>query len=253
VRAAGRRSSPARRDASVAAWALVALLAWEASGLDMVLASAYGGASGFALRHSGWTQHLLHDGGRWLSALALLACTGWAWHGGAAPLAMTRRRRGAWLLAILAGLVLVPALKRLSHTSCPWDLALFGGNLPYVPHWLPTLIDGGPGHCFPSGHAVAAFAFLPLYFQWRGHRPALARALLAAVLILGALFGWAQLARGAHFPSHTLWSAWLCWVIGVVAAWRIDPVLVGPLRGIGAPGRSASLMSPGPASLGPPP
>ena len=24
--------------------------------------------------------------------------------------------------------------------------------------------------------------------------------------------------RGAHYPSHTLWSAWLCWVICVAAA-----------------------------------
>jgi hypothetical protein len=47
-----------------------------------------------------------------------------------------------------------------------------------------------------------------------------ARAVLLAVLAAGALFGWAQLARGAHFPSHTLWSAWLCWVIGVAGATR---------------------------------
>jgi membrane-associated PAP2 superfamily phosphatase len=116
----------------------------------------------------------------------------------------------------------VPALKRLSHTSCPWDLAVFGGSAPYVPHRTFALVDGGPGHCFPSGHAVAAFAFLPLYFQWRAHRPALARWILGSVLIAGALFGWAQLARGAHFPSHTLWSAWLCWVIGCVAALVLD-------------------------------
>jgi hypothetical protein len=81
-----------------------------------------------------------------------------------------------------------------------------------------TRSDGGPGHCFPSGHAVAAFAFLPLYFQWRSERPRVAVALLAWVLGLGLLFGWAQLARGAHFPSHTLWSAWLCWVIGAAGA-----------------------------------
>jgi len=210
--------------------ALVALLGWEASGLDLVVAGAYADVSGFALRNNWWTEHLLHDGGRWLSALALLAYTGWAWHGRGAPPSMPRHARWAWLLAVLAGLILVPALKRLSHTSCPWDLAAFGGSLPYVPHWLPTLIDGGPGHCFPSGHAAAAFAFLPLHFQWRAHRPALARGVLAAVLTIGALFGWAQLARGAHFPSHTLWSAWLCWVIGVLAAWIIDRRGHGPDR-----------------------
>jgi membrane-associated PAP2 superfamily phosphatase len=38
------------------------------------------------------------------------------------------------------------------------------------------------------------------------------------VCVAGALFGWAQLARGAHFASHTMWSAWLCWTLCAVAA-----------------------------------
>jgi membrane-associated PAP2 superfamily phosphatase len=87
-----------------------------------------------------------------------------------------------------------------------------------VPHWLPGVADGGPGHCFPSGHAVAAFAFFGLYFLWRPHRPRLAAATAAATLIIGLAFGWAQLARGAHYLSHTLWSAWLCWAVNYAAA-----------------------------------
>jgi membrane-associated PAP2 superfamily phosphatase len=46
--------------------------------------------------------------------------------------------------------------------------------------------------------------------------------LLTAILVLGALFGWAQLARGAHFASHTLWSAWLCWIVGAATARWLD-------------------------------
>jgi membrane-associated PAP2 superfamily phosphatase len=69
---------------------------------------------------------------------------------------------------------------------------------------------------------VAAFAFLPLYFDWRRRRPRLARGALAVVCIAGALYGWAQLARGAHYVSHTLWSAWLCWAVCTVAAWRLS-------------------------------
>jgi len=38
------------------------------------------------------------------------------------------------------------------------------------------------------------------------------------VCSIGALYGWAQLARGAHYVSHTLWSAWLCWVVCALAA-----------------------------------
>jgi len=81
--------------------------------------------------------------------------------------------------------------------------------------------DGGPGHCFPSGHGVAAFAFLGLYFLWRPHRPQAARRVLVGVWVVGSLFGMAQLLRGAHYPSHTFWSAWLCWAICATAsAWR---------------------------------
>jgi membrane-associated PAP2 superfamily phosphatase len=36
--------------------------------------------------------------------------------------------------------------------------------------------------------------------------------MLLGVLAFGSLFAWAQMARGAHYPSHSLWSAWLCWV-----------------------------------------
>ena len=116
-------------------------------------------------------------------------------------------------------LLLVPALKRLSASSCPWDLREFGGGSRLRAALAAGVHDGGPGHCFPSGHAVAAFAFLRMYFGWRGHAAARgARWCLAGVCAAGALFGWAQLARGAHFASHTLWSAWLCWVVCTIAA-----------------------------------
>ena len=118
---------------------------------------------------------------------------------------------------LVIGLTVVALLKRASSTSCPWDLAEFGGQAAYVSHWLPGVADGGPGHCFPSGHAVAAFAFFALYFHWRPHQPARARAWLAATLAAGAVFGAAQVVRGAHFASHVLWSAWICWALATTA------------------------------------
>jgi membrane-associated PAP2 superfamily phosphatase len=66
--------------------------------------------------------------------------------------------------------------------------------------------------------AVAAFAFFGVYFLWRPHRPVLARRVLAGVGVTGLVFGLTQLARGAHFPSHTFWSAWVCWTLFVLAA-----------------------------------
>jgi membrane-associated PAP2 superfamily phosphatase len=209
---------PLPKDLALALALLALLLCWEASGLDLVIAGWYGNAQGFALREAWITRDLLHDGGRQLAGAALAVCVAAAWWGGRDG----RARRFAWVGVVLACLVTVPALKRLSGTSCPWDLAEFGGSVAYVPHWLLTVLDGGPGHCFPSGHAVAAFAFLPLYFQWRGPKPRQARLILVTVLAAGAVFGWAQLARGAHFPSHTLWSAWICWAIGAAAARWMD-------------------------------
>jgi membrane-associated PAP2 superfamily phosphatase len=117
----------------------------------------------------------------------------------------------AWVLVTLACLLLVPALKRVSDTSCPWDLQAFGGVANYVLHWQFGVADGGPGRCFPSGHALAAFAFISGWFALRSHAPRAARMWLLGVLAFGALFGGAQLLRGAHYPSHTLWSAWICW------------------------------------------
>lgn len=213
-------SPPSRRrtDLAVTLATLIALLGWEAAGLDLPLSRLLGDAGGFPLRDHLLVRTVLHDGGRWLSGLLLAVLALDAWR----PVLRgpDRRARAYWLTVVAFGMAAVPLAKRFSSTSCPWDLAEFGGHAAYVPHWLPGLSDGGPGHCFPSGHAVAAFAFLGTWFLWRDHRPRLGRALLAGVLMLGAAFAWAQMARGAHFASHALWSAWLCWTIAAAAhAW----------------------------------
>jgi len=204
-----------RSDAFVAAAALVPIVLWELSGWDLALARWYGDAAGFALRETWLARTVLHDGGRALAAIVLLLLV--------ADVALaivsgpTRRERGYWLLVVITCMVVVPLFKRFSSTSCPWDLAQFGGAAPYVPHWWLVVIDGGPGHCFPSGHAAAAFAFFGSYMLWREHRPGLARGILVAVLGLGVLFAWAQMVRGAHFASHAMWTAWFCWTVAVVA------------------------------------
>ncbi len=202
-----------RRDALFTLAGLTLLLAWDASGLDRVVAHAVGGgAQGFPWRDAWVTRSLLHDGGRWASALVLAGLL----------IGLLRRQAGAaaspkagWaaLGMVLLNLLLVPGVKRSSATSCPWDLAEFGGSAQFVTHWNFGVFDGGPGHCFPSGHAVAAFAFIAMYFAWRDARPGPARAWLFGALAAGALFGAAQVLRGAHFVSHVAWSAWACWTL----------------------------------------
>ena len=71
---------------------------------------------------------------------------------------------------------------------------------------------------------MSAFALLSGWFALRGSRPALARAWLLAVLLAGLAFGAAQMLRGAHYASHTLWTAWFCWLICALGArlWAPD-------------------------------
>jgi len=230
-----RQPAAAGADLTAALLALAALLAWDASGWDLTVVRWVGDASGFVWRDSWWASQLLHDGGRWAAwalllalVLATLRAPAEPATGGTGPTEPTRAERWRWIAVMLACVVVVPALKRISTTSCPWDLAEFGGVAAYVSHWRFCLSDGGPGHCFPSGHASAAFAFFGLHFMWREHDPRRARAWLALVAAAGLVFGGAQLLRGAHYPSHTLWTAWLCWAIHLAAARLPQPRRLWP-------------------------
>jgi membrane-associated PAP2 superfamily phosphatase len=212
--------SPGRRDALATLVALACLIAWDVSGADLWVSRQVASGAGFPWRDAWLTRYLLHDGGRWLSGAVLLALVADACRRHAAG--PGRAQRGQALGVVLLGLIVVPTLKRASSTSCPWDLAEFGGHASYIPHWSWGVADGGPGHCFPSGHAVAAFAFLALYFLWRPYRPAWARAWLLGTLVAGAVFGAAQVLRGAHFVSHVLWSAWICWLVAALASTALE-------------------------------
>jgi membrane-associated PAP2 superfamily phosphatase len=225
---------PARGDLITAVLAGALLLLWDASGLDLPVARLFASAQGFAWRDHWFTRTLLHEGGRMLSwsvLLLLIVNLRWPllWR---LPLPLPLRTRVWWLLATLLCALLVPSIKQFSATSCPWDLAEFGGKARYVSHWWWGVADGGGGRCFPSGHATAAFAFLSGYFALRAHQPLAARAWLAAVLLLGLAFGWGQLARGAHYPSHTLWSGWLCWVLCSAAHALARPWLQPDQKGV---------------------
>ena len=197
--------------------ALLAIMAWDASGLDLPLARWFGNARGFALMHHWWLQNLLHDGVRLVSwaLVALLVLAIW-WPMG--PLrALPRGSRVGMVIGMLLAALAVQGLKRISYTSCPWSLAEFGGAAAYVSHWQWGVRDGGSGHCFPAGHASVAFSYLGAWFWLRPWAPRLARGWLIATLLAGLVFGTVQMARGAHYLSHVLWAGWVCWVVG--GAW----------------------------------
>ncbi len=180
-----------------------------------------GDSRGFVLRNHWLLDAVLHDGARklvWLLELALCVGVWWPW-GPLHRIGPTARVQLA-VTGLLAASA-VSLVKSVSVTSCPWDLQVFGGIAQHLSHWQ-ALPDGGPGRCFPAGHASAGFGFLGGYFAFRDSAPAVARFWLPGALGAGLVLGLAQQWRGAHFLSHTLWSGWLCWMValGVDQAFR---------------------------------
>lgn len=129
-------------------------------------------------------------------------------------------RRHAWLA--LAGMLLIPTsialFKQYTQRHCPWDIVDFGGYAPYV-----GLLDSAPrdiarGYCFPAGHAAGGLAWIVWAIALRATRPRLAQRILIGSLALGMLMGLSRMAQGAHFLSHTLWSAWWAWALSLALA-----------------------------------
>lgn len=213
---------PARATLTTAWWmatglALGGVLAWDASRLDLTVMAWLGNAEGFTLRSNWWLETVLHDGARRLATGLYLVLWAMVWRPVGFLRQFQRFERLEMALGVTAALLVVTLIKRYSLTSCPWELQTFGGAARYVSHWQWALADGGGGMCFPGGHASSAFAFVALALPGLAARPGSQRyqtatRLLAAVLLAGLVLGGAQTLRGAHFPSHTLWTAWVCWV-----------------------------------------
>ncbi len=220
---------------NASAWWLGALLLtglWDLSGLDLAFMQQFGTPQGFALQHSWVLERVLHEGVRQAATGFFLLIALWTlwptrWNQPRlVALALPRRERLAVLLSVTLSLAAVNLIKNSSQTSCPWDLQAFGGTAVYVSHWTWGLTDGGTGRCFPGGHASSAFAFLALSLPWllppagTPRRRTVGLRWLAGVLVAGALAGAVQTARGAHYPSHTLWTMVICGGVSLVL-WRL--------------------------------
>ena len=213
-------STPLRRDLGSVGLGLLLLLAWDASGADLPLSRLFGSADGFAWRHHWLFERVLHDGAaatlRWAFVLLGLNVL-WP-----LPLigALPRSQRLRWWLMSLLCALLVSLIKHRSLISCPWSLAEFGGAAHTLSHWSLDAWwgagDGGPGGCFPAGHVSNAFGLVGGALALREVSRRAARVWLAGVCGLGLVLGLAQLVRGAHYASHSLWTAWICWGVSVL-------------------------------------
>ena len=221
-----REHSPLRDLALYSVLALLCVMAWDYSGLDYPVMQALGNTQGFALKTNWWLEEVLHTKARQLSGVVLTALVWMIWWPRGWFRQLSRLQRIEIVLGVLWCLLCISSLKRISLTSCPWDMKDFGGTAIYVSHWRWGVADGGNGHCFPGGHASSALAFLAMCLPWLTHATQNARrrgrALLIGVLVLGFILGMTQTVRGAHSPSHTLWTGLICWAVAVLNHWAFD-------------------------------
>ena len=203
-----------RPDAVISLIGLLILLAWDFSGGDMQMAKWWGESTGFALRDNWWMVKVMHEGMRNAGWVLLLALAAGIWRPWGSLRHLATGDRAGLFLSVVCALLAVTLIKGISKTSCPWDLQVFGGTASYISHWNVFEVDGGGGHCFPAGHASTGFAFMAAYFGLRQSGAPSARTWLACALLAGLVLGLSQQMRGAHFMSHTLWTAWLSWSVG---------------------------------------
>ena len=76
-----------------------------------------------------------------------------------------------------------------------------------------ALYPGEVNGCFPAGHAAGGYCLFALYFFARQYRLPMPSAWLLPGLVVSVAYGLAQELRGAHFLSHDVASAELCWLV----------------------------------------
>jgi membrane-associated PAP2 superfamily phosphatase len=207
---------------------ILALLAIHAhvGGLDRAIADA---VFDTATRHFPWRDSAAMElfGHRLLRGFvtavwAVLALTalGSTWIG---PLRRWRRLLVATALAMALGPTIVVVLKSFTTFPCPWSLVRYGGSAAEATHWFTT--PSGAGQCFPAGHAAGGFSLVALAFGLAGAgRYRSARIMLAIALAFGIVSATVRTLQGAHFLSHSLWSAAIDWWIAAVVVARAGRV-----------------------------
>jgi len=129
-----------------------------------------------------------------------------------------RHRSAFWsaVAGMAVGPLIVVTLKGMNAYQCPWNLREFGGGADFSSGWFVAASQAG--YCFPGGHAASGFSLIALYFlACHIDEPRRARWLLALVLLIGSSFSLIRMAQGAHFLSHNLWAAAICWFVAALA------------------------------------
>ena len=137
------------------------------------------------------------------------------WAGSFRLNSLRRYRTKALLIALALAVVpsVISFLKSTTNVYWPDQLERYGGDKPYVRVFEPYpegYHQTKRGYGFPAGHASGGFALMSLWFVFETRRGKLLG--LSTGLALGWIMGFYQIAKGAHFLSHTLVTmlgAWL--------------------------------------------
>lgn len=200
----------------------VILLIGNASDLDLRLADLYFDRARmqFPWRHAWLTEQFNHV---WVKRVMVVLGTFFLLLT-VADLVRPLKRIAPWrpqLRVIAMVAIAVPLsvslLKDVAASHCPWDLARYGGNHPYVTLLGSVPAGTMPGKCMPAGHASGSLWMVALAVLWLPRRPRAAALAFTVLLGAGFIVGWLQQMRGAHFLTHTLWSMWIAAALTFVA------------------------------------
>lgn len=209
------------------ATAALMLAVFGATDVDRTLASAFYDAARreFPLTDAWLLKGVLHDAARDASAvgwLAVLAASCMAFWSKRPSLLRLHRHELAFIAAaLLTAASTVGALKHFSSHACPWDVADFGGVAVYRPLLGVATAAMPVTGCMPAAHPLVGYAWLCVGLVLYPSSRARARTAWLVAGALGTVAGVVQMARGAHFLSHVLWSAWVTWTLelALLAAW----------------------------------
>lgn len=222
----------------------------DLGGADQAVAAHFydAGAKEFPARHAFWAEAILHRGGIWLVVLTAVTALGVAAASLRLPQWRPYGREAVFVLLCMAlSTGMVAVVKQSTDIDCPWDVADYGGENAYVHVFQAKHSGSVRNHCFPGAHSSGGFSLIALAFVLASRRHRLARIALAGTFVLGLGFAATQWARGAHFPSHDLWSAIVAWSVASLLARRM---LVSSVQRVAAARSGSAAMQLGLALFG---
>lgn len=207
-------------------WAAIALLAaaffvFEYTGLDLAIQDQLydfarhqwlidGADSGLRLAFYDLPKILIILLGVGLLVLVIGPRT---WREHWCPAARSRKHLFVATLTLASVPSFVGLLKSTTNVFCPSSIRRYGGGVPYV-RVVECFPDqdrpAGRGRCFPAGHASGGFALVALA-GLAATRSGQVRAIMLGLGVGGAM-GFYQMAKGAHYLSHTAITALIAWV-----------------------------------------